>query len=337
MAADLRKNMQLNKRKLMPNSRELVINHNRRQLPEIISEHNDPSRIEWTDVSGKPPPDYFTGMGALRIPQDSIPKYHLKWPIRNGWFNERDYKQKNLLLSDYFCIIQDAIQYDMGIDRKEWTNYSCVFVVPDLYEKFLVVESLHELMTGFGFRRVCFIQESLASSFGAGYSISCVLDIGAEKTSICCVEDGMCVEDSRINMKYGGQDVTELFFKMMLHDHFPYPEIDLNKRHDFLLAEELKCLHATMDDSNLPIPSVNLDFHLRISGQDTRRYSWRAYDEVLLSIMVGFILFEHHLLTFPRATINRNSLNWKANLTVAESSLIGHTTCTTARPTIPLQ
>jgi actin-related protein 8 len=312
MVADLRKTMQLNKRKLMPNSRELVINHNRRQLPETISEHNDPNRIEWTDVSGKTPPNYFTGMAALRVPQDSKPKYKLLWPWRNGWFNEKDYKQKNMLMADYFCIIEDAIRNDLGIKRQEWGSYSCVFVIPDLYEKFLVVEILNEFMRGLGLRRVCFIQESLAASFGAGYSISCVVDVGAEKTSVCCVDDGMCVEDSRINLKFGGNDVTELFMKMMLHDHFPYTDIDLNKRHDFLLAEELKQQNITMDDSNLPIPSVNLEFHLRVSGQDTRRYSWRAYDEVLLSVMVSYLAI-HDLSNMFRDTISQNYLNSKAS------------------------
>jgi actin-related protein 8 len=33
------------------------------------------------------------------------------------------------------------------------------------------------------------------------------------------VEEGMCIENSRVNLKYGGQDVTETFVKMMLHDH----------------------------------------------------------------------------------------------------------------------
>ena len=42
-----------------------------------------------------------------------------------------------------------------------------------------------------------YAQESLAASFGAGFSQACIVDIGAQKTSICCVEEGMCVAESR--------------------------------------------------------------------------------------------------------------------------------------------
>jgi hypothetical protein len=35
----------------------------------------------------------------------------------------------------------------------------------------------------------------------------------------------------------------------MLHDHFPYADINLWRRHDFLLAEELKKNICTMNEA----------------------------------------------------------------------------------------
>jgi actin-related protein 8 len=47
------------------------------------------------------------------------------------------------------------------------------------------------------FRGVCVQQESTCATFGAGTSMACVVDIGAQKTSVSCVEDGLCIPDSR--------------------------------------------------------------------------------------------------------------------------------------------
>ncbi|KAI9818676.1 MAG: actin-like protein arp8 [Thelocarpon impressellum] len=289
MSSQLKKSMRDNKRRLLPNSKELVINYNRRTVPEKISEHNDPLRVDWTEVppKAKDAPDFFAGHAALRIPDDSKPRYKLFWPLRHGTYNEDDYATKTLLYEDIAVVIEEAIKTQLGLRRKkEWAQYSCVFVIPDLYERTYVTRSLEMLLREFGFARVCFIQESLAATFGSGYSTSCIVDVGAQKTSVCCVEEGMCLENSRINVKYGGADVTETFIKMMLFDYFPYADINLRRRYDFLLAEELKQKFCTMNEADI---SVQLyDFHVRASGQDTRKYTFKTYDEVILAPMGYF-------------------------------------------------
>ncbi|KAL1311421.1 hypothetical protein AAFC00_001583 [Neodothiora populina] len=287
MANDFKINRRNNKRRVLPNSRELVTKWNLSTPPETISEHNDPMRVDWTETDKK---EYFVGNDALRIPQDSRPKYELKRPMKYGWLNENDYSDKNSLLRDFFLIIEDSVQSIVEGPRE---SYSCVFIIPDLYEKAFVAEILQHILREAGFSRVCFIQESLAATFGAGYSSSCIVDVGASKTSICCVEEGMCVENSRINLKYGGEDVTSTFMRMMIFDKFHYQEINLNRRHDWLLAEELKQKFCTLDDSHI---SVQLyEFHLRESGKDTRKYQFKVYDEVMLAAM-GFFrpaIFDH--------------------------------------------
>ncbi|KAK2737379.1 actin-like protein arp8 [Myotisia sp. PD_48] len=296
MCAELKAHMRQNKRRTLPNSKEMVINYNRRTPPETISEHNDPMRVEWTEIPDDPKkaPEYFVGEAALRIPDDSNPRYMLHWPLRYGWCNEKDYNSKNLLFLDIALILEEAMKTHLGLTReKDWAQYSCVFVIPDIYEKLYVTQILDTLMREFGFGRVCFVQESLAGTFGAGYTAACVVDIGAQKTSICCVEEGMCIENSRVNLKYGGADVTDTFIKMMLYDHFPYEEINLNRRFDLLLAEELKKNTCTLNETNVSVQVF--DFHLRVSGQDTRKYAFKAYDEVILAPMGWFQpeIFDH--------------------------------------------
>ena len=284
MAQDFKILRRNNKRRVLPNSRELVWNWNSRNPPEIIPEHNDPSRIDWTEI---PPelPAVITGQEVLRIPEQSKPKYKLSWPWQNGWLNERDYNDKNMLFNDFFTILSESIKKQLGLKRKkDWSQYSCVFIIPDLYEKVIVATVLRELLVDFGFQKVCFIQESLAGTFGAGYSSSCIVDVGAQKTSICCVDEGMCAENSRINLKYGGEDITQTFIKMMLFDRFNYSDMDLTRRYDYLLAEELKQKYCTLSDEHITV-QLN-DFHLRAPDQNTRKYSFKVYDEGMLAALV---------------------------------------------------
>ena len=289
MAAEFKISRRQNKRRVLPNYRDLVTKWNSTTPPDRISEHNDPHRIDWTELPSNPKqaPNYLVGEAALRIPERSNPRYHLYWPVQHGWLNEKDYDSRNMLYRDFFLILEESIKTELGLtQRKDWNQYSCVFVVPDLYEKAFVGQVLEEMIRDFGFQRVSFIQESIAASFGAGFSTACIVDMGAQKTSICCVEDGMCIEDCRVHLKYGGYDVTETFVKMMLFDKFNYSDFNLTRRHDFLLAEELKEKYTTMSDDNI---SVQLyDFHVRASGQDTRKYQFKIYDEGMLAPMGYF-------------------------------------------------
>ncbi|KAI9732631.1 MAG: actin-like protein arp8 [Cirrosporium novae-zelandiae] len=296
MTANLKLQMRNNKRRLLPNSKELVVNYNRKSDPEIIPEHNDPLRIDWTEIPSNPKaaPDYVCGKDALRIPDFSKPRYKLFWPIRHGWYNEHDYKSKTLLLEDVCVIIHEAIKTQLGLKtRTELGQYRCVFVIPDLYEKNYVCYFLDMLIKDLGFNKCCFIQESLAASFGAGYTLTCIVDIGAQKTSICCVEDGMCIESSRVNIKTGGSDVTDAFIRMMLYDHFPYADINLRRRYDAVLAEELKIKTCSLQESSVSVQLV--DFHLRAPGQDTRKYTFKTYDEPYLAPLGYFqpSIFNH--------------------------------------------
>lgn len=312
MSSELKIRMRMNKRRVLPQSRDMVLSYNRRNPPETISEHNDPLRIDWTETPTNPKqaPEYITGKKALRIPDNSTPRYKLYWPIRYGWVNELDYPSKNFLWHDIGLIIRDAIDEHLGLNlkpRREWAQYGCVFVIPDLYDRKYVTGLLDMGLTEFGFGRVCFFQESLAASFGAGFSTACIVDIGAQKTSICCVEEGMCIENSRVNLKMGGQDVTETFVKMLLYNHFPYADINLKRRYDFLLAEELKQKHCTMNEVDITVQLF--DFHLRAAGQDTRKYTFKAYDEVILAPLGLFkpaIFDDEHKLEGRRKLIDRS-------------------------------
>ncbi len=285
MSEDLRIERRQNKHRVLPNSKELVVNFNRRSEPEEIAQHNDSIQVEWTDVTKLDDPDARSaaifGQQALRIPDNSNPKFRLYWPVQHGYLHEDDYLLVEHLHGDLEDILTHAMENELGLKKvADYKDYSCVFVIPDLYDKRYVEMVLDKCIRWFEFNKVCFIQESLAATM-VGYVSACVVDIGAQKTSVACVEDGLVIEDSRVNLKFGGFDVTETFIKMLLFDHFPYQEINLRRRYDFLLAEELKQKYCTMSQADVSVQSLQL--YLRAPDQDTRKYQFRAYDETILA------------------------------------------------------
>ena len=44
--------------------------------------------------------------------------------------------------------------------------------------------------------------------FGIGYA--CIVDVGDQKTSVSCVEDGISHPDTRMHLDYGGSDITQV-------------------------------------------------------------------------------------------------------------------------------
>lgn len=288
-ANELKTRMRMNKRKVLPQSRDMVLSYNRQKSTvEIINEHNDTQRVDWTDVSHSP--EYITGHAALRIPDQSNPRYKLHWPIRHGWINEKDYDSIRMLYNDIGLIIRDSVRNELKLDvvtREQWKQYNCVVVIPDYYERTYVSSLLDLAIIDIGFQKVSFIQESLAASFGAGFTTCCIVDVGAQKTSVCCVEDGMVLDNSRINMKYGGRDVTDEFVKMIIHNAFPYSDFNLKRRYDYLLAEELKKRLSSVDEADIVVTAPGY-FFLSTPTQDTQKFSFKMYDEVALPTLALF-------------------------------------------------
>lgn len=327
---DFRERMRFYKRRIVPNSHELVVSFNRRSRakPEFIPDHNDPGRIEWVNPEHERWPISITGSGALtilpelltsNIPQnkqndkdknnskgattngsnpdedtemkDSTEEeqeennhppyvYELKWPIRHGLFNETDYNSAQELLGDISLILVDAIERDLGITFKDYREYNTVLIIPDLYTR-SYVDNMVSLLLQMGLSGVAVIQESMAATFGAGVSTACVIDIGAQTSSIACVEEGMIIPDSRVNLKFGGDDVVIALAKLLLMSSFPYAELNLARAYDFSLIEDLKHRYATTNDADITVQLYT--FIKRTPGQAAEKFQFKVFEEVMLA------------------------------------------------------
>ncbi|KAK9253562.1 hypothetical protein V1507DRAFT_458275 [Lipomyces tetrasporus] len=301
ISQDFRERMRFYKRRVASNSHDSVLSYNKRTTPENIPDHNDPYRIEWTDVSAGP--NIVVGEKALKIPPLSNPRYKLLWPIKYGYFNETDYTSTLHLIDDQSIILEHAISAELNIPKKDLPFYSAVLVISDLYDKVQVTELLDMLFRELQFSKVGVIQESVAATFGAGISSACVIDVGAQKTSISCIDEGLCVVDSRVYLPYGGDDITLTLANLLELSQFPYKELNLSYQYDWALMEEIKSKFATANDAEVTVQLYN--FYQRTPGRSARKYSFKTFDEVMLAPMSYF---------FPDIFQNENKLKTRHTL-----------------------
>lgn len=80
----------------------------------------------------------------------------------------------------------------------------------------------------------------MAATFGAGLGYACVVDVGDQKTSVSCVEDGISHPATRVRLEYGGSDVTQTFHWLLKKCAFPYKDCDPAQPQDAILLKQLK-------------------------------------------------------------------------------------------------
>jgi actin-related protein 8 len=124
----------------------------------------------------------------------------------------------------------------------------------------------------------------LSATYGAGLSNACVVDIGAQTTTIACVDEGAIIPDSRINLKYGGDDITEYWTKLLLRASFPWPDLDLARSVDWRVMQFAKERWCTLYESDVAMQVG--ESVVRNRRQKTKKFSWRVYEEIFLAPMV---------------------------------------------------
>lgn len=53
------------------------------------------------------------------------------------------------------------------------------------------------------------------STYAMALPTAVVVDIGSTKTSVCCIEEGIIITKSIIRKNFGGDDMTNLLFKLV--------------------------------------------------------------------------------------------------------------------------
>nr|XP_031862869.1 uncharacterized protein CI109_001881 [Kwoniella shandongensis]KAA5529941.1 hypothetical protein CI109_001881 [Kwoniella shandongensis] len=276
---------------------------NAKVKPEALPEHNDPYRIDWTEPEGKP---FFVGTEALRLPESA--GYKVRYPILNRSLNRRDWASSQSLLDDIATILQESLRTELGILPKEYPKYSVVFIVPDHGDRVYVQELTDLLLSVLDFKEIAVHQESYCAIFSAGMSSACVVDVGAEQTSVTCIDDGLVIADSRIKLNYGGDDVTSALVTLLQRSNFPYRELDLAKAQEWLMMDNLKNKICTLEEHL--VANTPWDFYLLKTEGLTQKYVFRTYDE---NILAPLIFFDTRLIDFEEKKGNGSFRFWNTS------------------------
>ncbi|KIK95252.1 hypothetical protein PAXRUDRAFT_827189 [Paxillus rubicundulus Ve08.2h10] len=303
ITVSLRERMRFYKLRVTPHATSIASTFNERFKPEIIPEYNDPFQVDWIH---EPLSDNtcLIGEEALRISDPQALGYTVRWPINGHNFNSRDYTSIRVVLDDIETIISTVLEERLNIKRREFKNFSVMLVIPDFYDRVYVREFVNILLVSLEFKQICVQQESLATTYGAGISNACVVDIGAVKSSIACVDEGLVIADSRMSLNMGGDDITEFLYVLLERISFPYRDINLARWHDWLVMEDLKSRLCTLAEGDV---ALNLyDFIVRRYGHPTEKYGLRAYDEIIVAPMC---IFEPRVIEFDRKRVSLRPLS----------------------------
>ena len=219
--------------------------------------------------------------------------YNTFFPLVRGVLNENPkyYKSPEELKQDIEDIFNFISIKKLDIsDLRSSKNYDAILVIPDLFERktlSLFVETIFSV----GFQNVAIIEEAVAATYGAGISAGCVIDIGAQTTSVCCVDEGMCIANSRIKLDFGSDDLNIVFGKLLKRIKFPGDPT-------FLELDDLKKRLLTINEYEI---AVQLSSYYKGS----KKYNFKIYDEVALPVLG---LFFPKVFSLPSTYSWRNSL-----------------------------
>eukprot|EP00158_Paraphelidium_tribonemae_P005066 Partr_v1_DN27140_c0_g1_i1_m15979 putative actin-related protein len=265
--AIIKARMKAYKFRSVPNGTQQVQSFNDGSEAETIADHNDPYRVDWLDPS-KLKDDAVYGERAFLIPSD-CEEFEVFHPFENGRFNSRLYNSVEARLCDIEFIWSSSIESELKISRDELQQFNVVLIIPDIFVKQEVEQLIDVLTNRLKFNAFTLMLESTCAAFGAGISHACVVDMGAQKTSIACVEDGYVVPESRYHLNFGGDNITEIFYYLLQYRaHFPYQELDLNKSHDYFTVESMKENYCTLYEGDIVVQ--HFDCYIRSPNTPTR-------------------------------------------------------------------
>ncbi|WVQ71591.1 hypothetical protein IAR50_001131 [Cryptococcus sp. DSM 104548] len=261
---------------------------NAKTKPELLPEHNDPYRVDWTEPEDKP---FFIGNDALRLPEKS--GYTTRFPILHRTLNRRDWSSSQSLLDDISSILTTALLTELSIPPSKYSEYSVLLIVPDHGDRVYVQEMTHLILKVLGFKAIAVQQEAYCAIFGAGMSSACVVDIGAQQTSVTCVDEAVLQAETRIRLRYGGDDITSALAHLLEQCSFPYRDLDLARAQDFLMMDNLKIKICTLEEHL--VANTQWDFFVPRTEGLTQKWALRTFDE---NILAPLVFFDTRLIDF---------------------------------------
>ncbi|XP_055813660.1 actin-related protein 9 isoform X1 [Solanum dulcamara] len=184
--------------------------------------------------------EYICGEEALRI--SPTEPYCLRRPIRRGHLNVSQHYATQQVLEDLRTIWDWILVEKLHIPHRERNMYSAILVIPETFDNREIKEMLSIVLRDLCFGSAVVHQEGLAAVFGNGLSTACIVNMGAQVTSVICVEDGVALPTTQISLRFGGEDISRcLLWTQRHHQTWPPIRTDaLSKPVDLLMLNRLK-------------------------------------------------------------------------------------------------
>ncbi|TIC10142.1 actin-like ATPase domain-containing protein [Wallemia mellicola] len=290
------------------NGQAQSVSYNQDAEPEPVPDHLDNDKVDWIDDSDDLP-EILVGDDVLKLTDKAKAKYDISRPFFRGDLNTRDYTSAQVLLGDIATLLSTIISKTFSFKMSDFKhcfdntkllqfnlhnrNVECDIKLDRMYA---YTNSLRNIFNDND-------QEANCATFGCGLSSACMVDIGAQKTSIACVEEGVVLPESRMELAYGGDDVTEFLHDLLKEAAFPYKEADLTKSWDWSIFQGMKEKVCNLNENDLAV--ILHEVNVRKPDTTTTKYSIKIYED---SIKAPSCLFNPRVLEFDKKLRPKNQL-----------------------------
>ena len=178
-------------------------------------------------------------------------------------------------MADLRTIWVDQVERHLGIKAKEFDSHKAFVIIPDLFKRQTIKQYLDILLHDLGFCAAMCHVDSVCTTFGAGIATACVVNIGHSTTSVCCVEDGISLSFTRVQLDYGGSVRDGCAVSLSIFCTLSPLALALS----LLLLLSLSCSCSLFEAQTFPFQSV--------SAQSSMYIAWPVCDVCSLGTKTG--------------------------------------------------
>ena len=245
--------------------------------------------FQWTETKDKDAKwkRFLCGEDAVHLPADA--PYVVRRPMYAGRLNascEGDVRKVCGWMVDAW---EWVLKTKLGLDKHKRKEMGAVLLLPDVMTRWEAKEMVNIVLKELEFGSIVVHQESLAALFGHGSISGCVVSMGAQCTTACCVEDGVALPETRVAFDFGGDQITQYLHWLLVRAR-AWPCSDVRPEATALDCEtvdrlkEAHCTYGRQDDET----SHEAQFYVHKVGQLARRYTVNMASARDLALMAYF-------------------------------------------------
>ncbi|KAB2599801.1 actin-related protein 9 [Pyrus ussuriensis x Pyrus communis] len=236
-------------------SSALESSENKGTTSESLGQHRDANTEELGSSNHKYKKVIY-GEEALKI--SPMAPYTLHRPIRRGHLNISLHYPMQQVLEDVHAIWDFILTEKLHIPLHERHKYAAMLVLPETFDNREIKELLSIVLRDLRFSSAVVHQEGLAAAFGNGLSTACVVKMGAQVTSVICIEDGAALPHTEKTLPFGGEDISRcLLWTQRHHQTWPQIRTDMfTKPIDLLMLNRLKESYCEIKEGELDAVGV---------------------------------------------------------------------------------